>query len=118
MTYSSIEIATFQLFFQLLNLNAAKIIDYIEKCFKRKLHRIKSPAKKFSGSRSLSPPGVEKGAPNVCYILELKSRFFLGLKASKIIDCIEKCYKQKLHKIKFPTKNSESAYLYLPQEWS
>ncbi len=28
----------------------------------------------------------------------------MGLKASKIIDCIEKCFQQKLNKFKFPTK--------------
>ncbi len=30
----------------------------------------------------------------------------MGLKASKIIDYIEKCFNKKLFKIKFPTKNT------------
>ncbi len=47
--------------FPTLRLNTAKIIDYIEKCFKQKLHRIKFPAKNSSGSRSLSPPGEVLG---------------------------------------------------------
>ncbi len=42
----------------------------------------------------------------------------LGLNAAKIIDYIEKCFKRKLRRIKFPTKNSVDADLYLPQEWS
>ncbi len=42
----------------------------------------------------------------------------LGLDAAKITDYIEKLFKQKLFKIKFPTKNSEGAHVYLPQEWS
>ncbi len=36
----------------------AKDTDYIEKCFKQKLHRIKFP-KKLSGRISLSTPGAE-----------------------------------------------------------
>ncbi len=38
--------------------------------------------------------------------------------AAKSADCIDKCFEQKLYKIKFPTKNSEGARLYLLQEWS
>ncbi len=39
----------------------------------------------------------------------------LGLNVLKIIDYIEKCFKQKLRRIKFPAKNSVEADLYLPQ---
>ncbi len=42
----------------------------------------------------------------------------LGLNAVKIIDYIQKCFEQKLRRIKFPAKNSVEAYLYLPQECS
>ncbi len=42
----------------------------------------------------------------------------LALKAAKIIDYIEKCFKQKLRRIKFSAKNSVEADLYLPQEWN
>ncbi len=38
--------------------------------------------------------------------LEWESRFTLGLNAAKNVDYIEKWFKQKLRKIKFPTKNS------------
>ncbi len=38
----------------------------------------------------------------------------LGQNAAKISDYIEKYIKQKLHRIKFPTKNSVEADLYLP----
>ncbi len=32
-------------------------------------------------------------------------RFTLGVNAAKNIDYIEKCFKQKFHRIEFPTKN-------------
>ncbi len=44
--------------------------------------------------------------------------FILESSTAKNIDYIEKCSKQKLHSIKFATKNSKDAYLYLPLEWS
>ncbi len=50
--------------------------------------------------------------------LEWESRFTLGLNVAKNIDYIEKRFKRKLRKIKFPTKNLVEAYLYLPLEWS
>ncbi len=43
--------------------------------------------------------------------------FTLRLNAAKSTDYIEKCFKQKLSKIKFSTKYSEDSYLSLPQEW-
>ncbi len=45
--------------------------------------------------------------PNICHTLELKSRFFLRLKASKIIDCIEECFKQQLYETKFSKKTKK-----------
>ncbi len=42
----------------------------------------------------------------------------LGLNAAKIIDYIEKCFKQKLYRIEFPVKNLVEADFYLLQEWS
>ncbi len=45
-------------------------------------------------------------------------KFTLELNVVKIIDYIEKCFKQKLHRIKFATKNSGEAYFYLLLEWS
>ncbi len=104
--------------FPTLGLDAAKIIDYIEKYFKRKLCRIKFPAKNSAEADLYLPQEWRYGATNICHIIELKSRFFLRLKASKIIDCIEKCFNQKLYKIKFQTKNSTGECFYLSQEWS
>ncbi len=49
--------------------------------------------------------------------LKWESIFTLGLNAAKSTNYIEKCFKQKLLRIKFPIKNSTEAYLYLPQEW-
>ncbi len=104
--------------FPTLGLNAAKIIDYIEKCFKRKLHIIRFPAKNSLEADLYLPQEWSYGTPNISFVPELKSRFFLQLKGSKIIDCIEKCFEQKLYKIKFPTNNSMGPCLYLPQKWS
>ncbi len=44
--------------------------------------------------------------------------FTLELNMAKNIDYIEKCSKQKLHTIKFPTKKLMDAYFYVPLEWS
>ncbi len=49
-------------------------------------------------------------------VLEWKNRFTLMLNAAKNIDYIKLFFKQKLFRIKFPTKNSVNAYLYLPHE--
>ncbi len=70
---------------------------------------------------SLSRRGVElRGAkhwPFFKYINALKweSRLTLELNAEKNTDCIEKCFKQKLYKIRIPAKNSVGAFLYFPQ---
>ncbi len=50
--------------------------------------------------------------------MEWESRFALGQDSAKNIDYIEKSFKQKSFRIKFPTKNSLDIYLYLPEEWS
>ncbi len=47
-------------------------------------------------------------------MIEMKK--FLELNAAKRIDYIEKCFKQKLHRIKFATENSVDANLDPP--WS
>ncbi len=99
--------------FPTLGPNAAKIIDYIERCFEQKL-----PCKNSVEKDLYLPQEWSQGAPNICRVLELKSWFFLGLEPSKVIDCIEKCFKQKLYKIKFPTKNLMVVFVYLPEEWS
>ncbi len=48
--------------------------------------------------------------------LEQRIKFNLGLNAPKTANYIEKYFKKKLFRIKFPTKNSVDAHLYLPQE--
>ncbi len=45
-------------------------------------------------------------------------KFTLEQNAAKNIDYIEKCFKQKLYRLKFATKSSMDAYLYLSPEWS
>ncbi len=49
--------------------------------------------------------------------LEWESRITLGFDADKSIDYIEKCFKQKLSKIKFPTKNSVVTHISI-SPWS
>ncbi len=49
-------------------------------------------------------------------VLEWESRFTFGLNAAKNTDYIKISFKQKVFRIKFPTKISVDAYLYLPQE--
>ncbi len=44
--------------------------------------------------------------------------FTLRLNAAKNTDYIEKCFKQKLFRIKFPTKKSVDTYVYPLTEWS
>ncbi len=43
-------------------------------------------------------------------------KFTLKLSAAENIDFIEKYFQPKLRKIKFPTKNSMEAYIFLPVE--
>ncbi len=47
-------------------------------------------------------------------VLKWESRFILGLNADKITNYIEKCFKLKLLRIKFPTKNFVDAHFYHP----
>ncbi len=50
--------------------------------------------------------------------LEWASKFTLRLNAANNTNYIKKCFKQKLFRVKFPTKNSVDACVCLPQEWS
>ncbi len=91
-----------------------------KKGFDQKLFRIKFPTKNSVDAYLYLPQERSYGTPNIChfliyyYVLEWKSRFTLGLNAAKSTDCIEKCFKQKSYKIKFPTKLSVGAYIYPP----
>ncbi len=52
----------------------------------------------------------------VCWKTKKESMFNLGLNGGKTANYIEKYFKEKLFRIKFPTKNSKDAFIYLPQE--
>ncbi len=56
----------------------------------------------------ISPRNGARGSKDVQYLkynmLEWESRLILGLNAVKNVDYIEKWFKRKLRKIKFPTK--------------
>ncbi len=66
---------------------------------------------------SVSPPEVELGAPKICHFWNNALKWvLLGLNAAKSTNYIEKYFSQKLFDIKFPTKNTVGAYLYLPEE--
>ncbi len=101
--------------------NAAKNIDYIEKWFKQtKVVHNEISYKKLNGQISVSTVEVElKSSTDFPFLKyynaqEWECIFTLGLNTPKDIDYIEKLFKQKLHRIIFPIKNSEKAYLYLP----
>ncbi len=55
-------------------------------------------------------------APKIA-TFEIESRITLELNPAKNTDYIRK-YVKKLFGIKFPSKNSMGAYLYLAKEWS
>ncbi len=95
-----------------LELNAAKNIDYIDKWFKQKLHRIK-----FSTKNSMDAClylllewrlGSSKDLCFWNFIMHWNEKVHFRVERCKNIDYIEKCFKQKLHRIKLSTKNSET----------
>ncbi len=51
-------------------------------------------------------------------VLNRESRFTLGLNTTKNTDYFQKFFKLKLLSIKFLTKKSVGAYVYLRQEWN
>ncbi len=105
-----------------LGLNAAKSTDYIKKCFKQKLSKIKFCTQNSVKSDLLSPQRVEIGCskclPFLKYALEWKSRFNCEQNTTKNTDYIEKYSEQKLYKIKFLTKTRWTHVFIPPQEWS
>ncbi len=72
----------------------------------------------------MSPSGVELGGlqrlPYLKYynVLKWESKFTFGLNTAKNTHYIKKSFKLKLLNIKFCTKKSVSAHVYLLQEWS
>ncbi len=66
-----------------------------------KVHRIEYPTKNLAGAEG------SKDLPFLKYYIgqEWESRFTLMRNTAKNIDYIEKCFKQKLCRIKFPAKN-------------
>ncbi len=103
-----------------LGQNTPKSSNYIKKCFKQKLSKIKFFTKNSCDANLYLAQEWSYRAPNIRHFLNnalvWKSTFSLGLNAVKSINYIEKYFNQKLSKIKFPTKNSVGAYLHLPQE--
>ncbi len=101
-------------------LETAKNIDYIKKCFKQKLHKINFLKKKLTGCISLCTPRMELGdSKDLCFwniIMRRNEKVHFQARNCKNTDYIEKCFKQRLPRIKFPKKNSVDAYLYLLQE--
>ncbi len=101
--------------------NSAKNTYNIKKCLQQKLFRIKFSTNNSTDAYLYLPKEWSKGRGTFAIfkinynVLVWESRFTLGLNASKSTDCIEKCFKQKLYKIKFPLKNSVGAYVYFPQ---
>ncbi len=73
---------------------------------------------KVSGRTFLSPSGMKVGDRKIdlfqiFIVLKWETSFIFGMSAAKITD-----YIKKLFKIKFRTKKSSGAYVYLPQKWS
>ncbi len=104
MTYSIVEIATFQLFFQLQGWTLPKLLIVLknvsnESCPELNFLQKTQWKQIFISQRS----GARMRQTFVMY-WNWKVRCFLGLKASKIIDCIEKCFKQKLYETIHPEK--------------
>ncbi len=107
-----------------VRLKATKNTEDFKKCFKEKLFRIKFPTKNSLNAYLLSPSEVELGSSknyhfwNIIMYWNGKIDSLQGWILLQSTDCIEKCFDQKLYKIKFPTKTLAGAYLYLPKEWS
>ncbi len=99
-----------------LALNAAKNIDYIEKCSNKICSWLNFLQKVQWTHISIYPRSGAWGLWRYHFLnntQECESVFTLW-NTAKDIDYIEKQFKQKLRNIKFPTKNSVEAYLYLP----
>ncbi len=91
----------------ILVLNAAKNNNYIEKCFKQKLHRIKFSTKKFGDSYFYISQESSQRAPKICRFWNIiihrngKAGSLKHWILQKIlIIYIEKCFEQKLSIIK------------------
>ncbi len=92
-----------------------KIIDYIEKWFIWKLCRIQFPAKTSQEGYFYLPQKWSRGSKHLPYngiVGSFRAEGFQNYHS------IKKFFKQKLYEIKFPTKDSMGACLYLPQERS
>ncbi len=65
------------------------------------------------------PKESSYGVPKIAiyvyyYVLKQENWFTLGLNTAKNTDYIKKSFKLNLLRIKFPTKNSAGAHVYLP----
>ncbi len=92
----------------ILVLCTAKSTDYIAKTIQTEVAENWISYKKLSKSISLSTPGMELGgSPDFSFLkrynaLDWESKFTLGLNTTKNINYIEKWFKEKLCRIKFP----------------
>ncbi len=83
------------------------------------MHKIKFSTKNLMGTRLyLSQSGAREHQRFAIFEIMQWNKKLGSFRAecSKSTDYIEKCFDQKLFKIKFPTKNTVDAYLYLPWE--
>ncbi len=92
-------------------MNTAKNTNFIKKCLKYKLLRTKFLTKNPVDAHVQQHPPPPLRLTCLKYYNEMKweSRFTLGLNAAKNTDYIKKHFKEKLLKMKFPTKNHEDA---------
>ncbi len=101
-----------------LELNTAKSIDYIEKCFVRKLRRIKFPMKNWVEAYLYLSQEWSWGAAKICQLWNTVTHWngkissLWNWKLQKNINYIKKCFEQKLHRYKFPTKKPMQEWRY------
>ncbi len=104
-----------------LGLNAAKNAHQIRKSFKQKLCEIEFCTKKSTSARiSISHRSGTRGLERLIwlkhdFVLRWQNTFNLGLNTTKIRI---KSKKYKLLRIKFHTRRSMSAHVYLLRKWS
>ncbi len=101
-----------------LGLNTTKTTSYIKKCFKQKLFGIKFLTKTSWTYTSITSRSGAKELRKLLFlkyynVLEWESRNF-RTECCKKYWWYKKCFKQKLYRIKFPIKNSETHTLSPP----
>ncbi len=103
--------------------NATENNDVLKKWFEPNVFWIKYSTKNSGMHVSIYLCSWVRGLHRLSFLeyfnaLEYESRFTSGLNTTKNTRDVKKCFKQKLFRIKFSSKNSANAYLYLAQKWS